>query len=175
MTAALALPPPPADDPRGRKLWGWKDISAHLGCSERTARAWEQLLEDPLPTWRFRGQVWAWSGYLTEWLERRAGRGERVEGWEAICARLEGITPTTARAWAREPVDRLPVYGVGERRPWAWAGALRDRYHRAVESGQAAIARGGSVMAQSGKISPTVARARGTSAGLNGTRIVASL
>lgn len=142
MTQSPAPEPVAARDTRGVKVWGWKGIAAHLDVSERTARGWEQRGEDPLPTWRFRGMPWAWSGYLDEWRARRAGRGEKIWGWEAICARLEGITPTTARAWAREPVDRLPVQGVGERRPWAWSGALRDRYHRAVESGQAAIARG---------------------------------
>ncbi|WP_437709711.1 hypothetical protein WMF45_34660 [Sorangium sp. So ce448] len=103
--------------------------------STPTAQAWAALRVDPLPVRRRRGTTlrWAWSGYLDDWADRRRGEGERLEGWDAICARLEGCDPTTARRLARDADDPLPVHGVGTGRPWAFATAIRDWVHRADE------------------------------------------
>ncbi|WP_437962708.1 hypothetical protein WME76_46620 (plasmid) [Sorangium sp. So ce119] len=131
-------PPPPRG--LGERLWGWAAIAAHLGVSTPTAQTWAALRVDPLPVRRRRGTTlrWAWSGYLDDWQDRRRGIGERLEGWEAICARLEGRDPTTARRLARDADDPLPVQGVGTGRPWAFATAIRDWVHRADEPLRAA-------------------------------------
>jgi hypothetical protein len=118
---------PPVLD-RGAKLWCWKAIAGKLGVDEDTARTWSQLHEDPLPARRFRDTHWIWERYLVEWFERRQGRGEKLFGWEAICAHLDGCDPKTARRWARPVFDRLPVHGKG--RPWIFLTALRDWKHR---------------------------------------------
>lgn len=115
---------------RGERIWGLKTIAARLRVAINTVLAWSRLAEDPLPVRVRRGAWWAWAGYLDEWIARRHGEGERLEGAGEICARL-GCTPRTMWRWARAgSPDRLPVHGIGTRRPWAFAGAVRDWVHR---------------------------------------------
>ncbi|NQY41666.1 MAG: tetratricopeptide repeat protein [Henriciella sp.] len=63
----------PSQNQNGR-LVGWKRISNHLGCSERTARRWER--EEDLPVHRqqhnTQSTVYAHIGELDDWLKSRS-------------------------------------------------------------------------------------------------------
>ncbi len=63
-----------AEPSGGLRLIGWKRIAAHLGCSERTARRWEQ--EEDLPVHRqqheSRSTVYAVPSELDAWVASRS-------------------------------------------------------------------------------------------------------
>lgn len=71
----------PVRDARTR-LIGWKRISGHLGCSDRTARRWEQ--DEALPVHRqlheSKSTVFAFPDELDAWLASRVPSGASEEG-----------------------------------------------------------------------------------------------
>lgn len=65
----------------GRRLGSWKEIAAHLGVTDRTARRWES--EEGLPVHRHwhdqRGTVWADAAELDAWrASRTVSRGDEA-------------------------------------------------------------------------------------------------
>ena len=83
---------------RETRLVGWKRIAAHLGCSERTARRWEQ--EEGLPVHRqqheTRSTIYAVPSELDNWI---ASRTEIAPGGETarVSSRLrQGWIPLVA-------------------------------------------------------------------------------
>lgn len=55
-------------------LEGWGEISSFLRMSERTARRYTKLKDDPLPVMRFGGYVRAQKQELRLWVARNTAR-----------------------------------------------------------------------------------------------------
>jgi len=55
-----------------------------------------------------RGRVRSLPEHRFEWRVQRSGAEEKIEGWDAIAWWL-GVSERTARRWAAEPVDPIPV------------------------------------------------------------------
>lgn len=85
------------------RLIGWKRIGAHLGCSDRTARRWEQ--EESLPVHRQRHEskstVFAYQHELDAWLTSRSPKEETSS---------RGALPEIFHRGARK--GSLVVFGV---------------------------------------------------------------
>lgn len=80
----------------GKPLSSWKEISAYLGCDERTCLRWEKGLG--LPIHRIgspdsKGHVFAYKEELDEWLTARARQAQREPGSEQVKPpRLSGLS-----------------------------------------------------------------------------------
>lgn len=109
-------------------LIGWVAIAQALNITRNTAARYAQLPEDALPVRLRRGTPRIHPTYLDEWRRRRKNDPDlpKLRGWAAICAVLDGCDIDTAALWAKRDHDRLPVQGMGTRRPWAYASAVRD-------------------------------------------------
>ncbi len=113
-------------------LTGEKTIAAELGVTVKTMIGYARLAEDPLPIRVRRGQPRIHSGHLAEWKRRREGGSTlpKLRGGRAIRDALGEVDRATMERWARLPHDRLPVYGLGDKKhhgsPWAYESAVRD-------------------------------------------------
>lgn len=109
-------------------LIGWVAIAKALDVTRNTAARYARLPEDALPVRVRRGTPRINPVHLAEW-KRRQDRDPnlpKLHGWAAICAMLDGCDIDTAAIWAKRDHDRLPVQGMGTRRPWAYVSAVRD-------------------------------------------------
>lgn len=58
------------------RIWTWKDITKFLNTSERSARRWAKLKDNPLKIYKdgpgVNARVFAYTSEIVAWRERRA-------------------------------------------------------------------------------------------------------
>lgn len=109
-----ALKEPRLEQTRETRLVGWKRIAAHLGCSERTARRWEQ--EEGLPVHRqqheSRSTIYAVPSELDQWIASRTEVADNAVASRVPSRLRQGWIPLIASVFVLVLVSTFAVVSL---------------------------------------------------------------